>query len=166
MPVNATTQFVVIDVLAHPFRKFNSLITMWSIIAFACMVAWVHPLPTTSPMICKTTPESTNWPSKEAWTLLNDTLTGRLLQPPPPGAVCHRTQPTFASAECAKVQALWEGESFHSESPISVDWDNWVNDTCPPDPNLTCSPFGYPVYVINATTPEHVKIGIDFCMCR
>ncbi len=116
--------------------------------------------------ICKTTPASADWPSHEVWAQLNRTISGRLLQPTPPGAVCHATQPTFASEKCAQVRKSWKDEFFHSESPISVEWNNWVNDTCPPDPSLTCSSAGYPIYVINATTPEHVKAGVDFGQLR
>ncbi|KAK5995329.1 VAO-type flavoprotein oxidase [Cladobotryum mycophilum] len=38
----------------------------------------------------------------------------------------------------------------------------YVNDACLPYPTLSCSPMGYPEYVINATTPSHVKLGIEF----
>ena len=111
---------------------------------------------------CKRIPSSPDWPSTEIWARLNDTVRGRLLQPSPPGAVCHSTQPAFASEKCTQVRASWEDEFFHSNNPISVDWNNWTNDTCPPDPDLACSAKGYPIYVINATTAEHVKAGVDF----
>ncbi|KAM0323137.1 hypothetical protein ACHAQA_008987 [Verticillium albo-atrum] len=41
-------------------------------------------------------------------------------------------------------------------------WDNFSNDTCLPNPAYPCSPDGYPPYVVNATTAEHVKLGVDF----
>jgi hypothetical protein len=41
-------------------------------------------------------------------------------------------------------------------------WDNWANFTCFPDPELPCGVGGYPAYVVNATTAEHVKAGVDF----
>jgi hypothetical protein len=41
-------------------------------------------------------------------------------------------------------------------------WDNFANWTCLPDPNAPCTGKGYPAYVINATTTEHVKAGVDF----
>jgi hypothetical protein len=41
-------------------------------------------------------------------------------------------------------------------------WNQYSNDTCLPDPSYPCSPDGYPAYVINATTPELVKLGVDF----
>ncbi|UKZ74474.1 hypothetical protein TrVFT333_002142 [Trichoderma virens FT-333] len=41
-------------------------------------------------------------------------------------------------------------------------WDKFDNYTCLPEENTPCSPAGYPAYVVNASTAEHVKIGIDF----
>ncbi len=111
---------------------------------------------------CKAVPGSTDWPSPEIWGTLNETTGGRLLQPTPPGAVCHKTQPSYNAAKCIDVQNNWPNELFHTNDPISVEWNNWTNDTCIPVPSLDCSSVGYPVYVINATTPQHVKAGVDF----
>ncbi len=113
---------------------------------------------------CKSVPSSNGWPSPETWAALNQTIGGRLLQPVPPGAVCHPGQASFNAAQCPVTQAQWYTENLHSDDPVSVQWNNWNNDTCLPDPRLTCSPAGYPVYVINATTPEHVKAGVGFGM--
>jgi hypothetical protein len=60
------------------------------------------------------------------------------------------------------VQAGWLLAEWHTQNPVSVIEDNWVNDTCLPDPTLPCSSEGYPIYVVNATTAEHMKKGIDF----
>ncbi len=158
----ATERFGAVPIVARRFHEVNSATSMRSVLTLIYLVNWARPFPTADSVRCKATPYGTGWPLKESWDLLNDTVAGRLLQPQPPGAVCHQTQLTFAPAECAKVQALWEDEFFHSENPISVEWNNWVNDTCPPDPKLACSSSGYPIYVINATAPEHVKAGIDF----
>lgn len=111
---------------------------------------------------CKTYPGSPDWPAADAWSKLNDDLGGRLLQPPPPGAVCHPGQPTYDPRKCDAVRAGWVTYDFHLESPISVMWNNWSNDTCLPDAAYPCSPDGYPAYVVNASTAEHVKLGVDF----
>ncbi|OAA56221.1 FAD-binding, type 2 [Niveomyces insectorum RCEF 264] len=111
---------------------------------------------------CRAVPGEISWPSTDLWTALNRTVEGRLLKPPPPAAVCHPSQPTYSKEACVDVTANWTNEFFHSESPLSVEWDTWTNDTCLPDPSLPCSGQGYPVYVINATTPQHVKAGVDF----
>ncbi|KAF2164919.1 hypothetical protein M409DRAFT_24821 [Zasmidium cellare ATCC 36951] len=36
------------------------------------------------------------------------------------------------------------------------------NDSCLPNASAPCSGLGYPVYVVNATSADHVKLAIDF----
>jgi len=129
------------------------------VLSAARISAFVLPRDTPS---CKTTPGAPGWPSADSWARLNETTGGRLLSPTPPGAVCHKGQPTYNAARCTDVQNAWPNDNFHTNDPISVEWNNWTNDTCIPIPGLNCSASGYPVYVINATTAAHVKIGIDF----
>ncbi|KUJ23468.1 FAD-binding domain-containing protein [Mollisia scopiformis] len=111
---------------------------------------------------CKTTPSDPTWPSPSTWDVLNSTLDGNLLLPVPPGAVCHPTHPTYNSTLCTEAQLSWSSEFFHQRDPISAEWNNWNNDSCLPDASFPCSAAGYPVYVVNATTREHVKAGVDF----
>lgn len=119
-------------------------------------------LHTSIPGTCKSYPGTPSWPSAATWAALNQTLDGRLLQPPPPGAVCHPGQPTYNASQCANVTEEWKTYDFHAANPISVMWDKFDNFTCLPEQNTTCSPAGYPAYVVNASCAEHVKIGIDF----
>ncbi|KAI8255946.1 hypothetical protein K4K58_005278 [Colletotrichum sp. SAR11_239] len=98
----------------------------------------------------------------ESWAALNESLGGRLLQPAAPGAVCHPGEPTYDAGRCAAVQAGWSRFDFHKADPVSVMWDNWSNDTCLPDAAYLCRADGYSAFVVNATTPEHVKFGVDF----
>ncbi|KAM0254637.1 hypothetical protein ACHAQJ_006606 [Trichoderma viride] len=114
------------------------------------------------PESCKAHPGTSSWPSASTWETLNRTLGGRLLHPPPPGAVCHPGQPTYNISQCSKVAEEWQTYEFHAGNPISVMWDKFDNYTCLPDENVPCSPAGYPAYVVNASCAEHVKIGIDF----
>jgi hypothetical protein len=111
---------------------------------------------------CKAAPGSNTWPRDAEWAALNHTLSGRLLKPLPPGAVCHPNQPTFNVVACPAVQAGWLTTSWHSNSPVSVSENNWANDTCLPNPVYPCSGQGYPIYVVNATCAEDVKKGVDF----
>ncbi|KAK3991555.1 Tetrahydrocannabinolic acid synthase, partial [Cladorrhinum sp. PSN332] len=111
---------------------------------------------------CKAIPGGDGWPSLETWASFNQSIDGRLIKPTPPGAVCHPGHAAYDSSKCQIVQTAWSGEPLHSNDPVSVMWNNWNNDTCLPDPRLSCSEAGYAVYVVNATTPEHVKAGIDF----
>jgi hypothetical protein len=111
---------------------------------------------------CKSIPGSESWPSLAEWAQLNETTGGQLLQPSPPGAVCHSSDPLYDATLCASVQEAWSNEFFHQQNPISAEWNNWTNDTCLPIDGLPCSSEGYPRYVINATTSKHVKAGVDF----
>lgn len=111
---------------------------------------------------CKAFLGSQDWPSECAWSALNESIAGRLLQPPPPGAVCHPSEPTYNSSMCSAVQLEWLTTVFHQSNPISNYWNNFNNDTCLPNPLAPCASEGYPVYVINATSADHVKKGVDF----
>jgi hypothetical protein len=111
---------------------------------------------------CKAALGSAFWPSIEAWAKLNDTVSGALLKPPPPAAACHPDQPSYNTATCAVIQAEWTTWDFHIESPVSSAMNNWNNDTCLPLPNAPCSGEGYPVYVVNATSAEHVIAAVHF----
>jgi hypothetical protein len=51
--------------------------------------------------------------------------------------------------------------SVRLDDPVNSAWNNF-NDTCLPDPQYLCSGIGYPQYVVNATTAEHVKAVVDF----
>jgi hypothetical protein len=113
---------------------------------------------------CKSTPGSKIWPSTEVWAALNQTIGGQLIQPTPPGAVCHSSNPTYDAVACIAVQEAWSSEFFHQKNPISAEWNNWTNDSCLPIDTLPCTSEGYPIYVINATTSEHVKAGVNFGM--
>lgn len=110
---------------------------------------------------CKATPGS-SWPSSFSWTSLNHTVSGRLLQPPPPGAVCHPKQATYSASNCPKVQKEWLSIFYHQDNPISSAWNNFNNDACLPLAAAPCSSDGYPVYVVNATTPARVQAAVKF----
>ncbi|PON29066.1 FAD binding domain-containing protein [Trichoderma gamsii] len=129
--------------------------------ALSGMVSGAHALRSETES-CKAYPGTSSWPSASTWAALNQTLDGRLLQPSPPGAVCHPDQPTYNASQCADVAEEWTTYEFHTENPVSVMWDQYDNYTCLPEMNTTCSSAGYPAYVVNASSAEHVKIGIDF----
>ncbi|KAL2198592.1 hypothetical protein P885DRAFT_76198 [Corynascus similis CBS 632.67] len=111
---------------------------------------------------CKAVPGSPDWPSPQDWKRLNESVAGRLLRPTPPGAVCHSGQGAFDSPECAAVREGWSDYAFHQADPVSVDWNNWANETCLPIKGAPCSGQGYPVFVINATEARHVQLGVQF----
>ena len=111
---------------------------------------------------CKAIPGSSDWPSPSEWAALNSSISGRLINPSPPGAVCHPSQPTYNPVTCPAVQSGWLTSIWHTNDPVSTIENNWNNDTCLPIPTAPCSGAGYPVYVVNATCAEDVKRGVDF----
>ncbi|KAK4124879.1 FAD-binding domain-containing protein [Parathielavia appendiculata] len=111
---------------------------------------------------CKAVPGSPDWPFPQDWARLNESLAGRLLQPPPPGAVCHPGQATYNATACPSVRAAWSTYEFHQADPVSMDWNQWTNDSCLPQEGAPCSGKGYPVFVINATEARHVQLGVRF----
>ncbi|KAH6667575.1 hypothetical protein B0J14DRAFT_620065 [Halenospora varia] len=111
---------------------------------------------------CKAVLGSLDWPSASKWAALNHTLSGKLLQPAPLGAVCHPDQATYNNATCPGLQTAWFGLSLHADSPNSASFSNWENDTCLPFPQMPCSGTGSPIYVVNTTSKEDVKIAVDF----
>jgi hypothetical protein len=112
---------------------------------------------------CKVVPGTAGWPSIQEWSVFNKSLGGVLLKPLPPGGVCHPGEPNFDAALCPIVTALWNSSfNFHEDDPISNAFNNWNNDSCLPYPQDPCSGEGYPIYVVNATKPEHVQKAINF----
>jgi hypothetical protein len=116
-----------------------------------------------NPQTCKAIPGTPSWPSSQAWAALNNTVAGKLIASIPPGGVCHPGQLNYNNASCATVANLWTTSwEFHQDNPVSSAYNNWNNDTCLPSPDVPCSDLGYPVYVVNASLPEHVQAGVNF----
>jgi hypothetical protein len=143
---------------------FNTMCASPTKTAMLCYVLQLLGLAVTSlaDSKCKATPGSNNWPSDIEWAKLNTSLSGRLLKPPPPGAVCHQDQPTFDPAACPEVAADWLTSAWQSDNPVGTICNNFNNDTCLPNATYPCSGEGYPIYVVNATCAEDVKQGVDF----
>lgn len=111
---------------------------------------------------CKAMPSNSSWPSTDVWTAFNSSLGGQLIQPTPPGAVCHTDQASYNAATCLNVQTEWSAYPFHRADPVSSAWNNYNNDTCLPEATYSCSGKGYPAFVVNATSEEHVVLGVQF----
>lgn len=143
-----------------------------SILSWLTPLALAGALPRSSSLTsptCKAFPGTPSWPSIDTWTRLNETLHGQLLRPDLPGGVCHPEQPNFDEEKCKDVGAggevgkgLWSSHDWHTADPLSSQWDNWSNWTCLPRPEAPCSRDGYPAYVVNASTAEHVAAAVNF----
>jgi hypothetical protein len=168
LPTDASPPYLILPSPFHESQNSSSTHCVLMIMlglkcrATLAFIAQLLLLSTAAGLKCKAAPGSRDWPSQTTWNTLNDTLSGHLLQPPPPGAVCHPGQPTYNSTTCPSVQKGWFLAAYHIEQPSSNLWNNFNNDTCLPDPSDPCSGKGYPLYVVNATSAKDVKIGIDF----
>jgi hypothetical protein len=111
---------------------------------------------------CKVIPKSSEWPIEGKWSIFNSTLGGNLLKPSAPAAACYPDQPEYNQSTCNIIRKSWNSTKWHSEHPTSSDWNNSNDYSCLPYGNTSCSTAGYPVYVINASTPELVRLGVDF----
>jgi hypothetical protein len=115
-----------------------------------------------STQTCKTLPSDI---PRSTWDALNSTLSGALLVPTPPGAVCHPSQPSYNSTLCPAIQAGWNTDwSIFVDSPIQGAYTNWDNDSCWPFPafGLPCDSLGFPEYVVNASTAAQVQAAVNF----
>jgi len=110
---------------------------------------------------CKATPNDVSWPSLSQWATLNQTLSGRLIHGVPPATACHSSGPGF-NASCVEIEAAWSSFTFHQDNPVSSAWNNMNTDSCLPDPTAPCSAAGYPIYVVNVSSADHVKLAVDF----
>lgn len=137
------------------FQKSAMFLSLLQFLGYASSLSSPRPL-------CKSTPSSKDWPSDRDWARLNSSISGHLIKTIPPGAVCHPDQASFDALACPSVTAGWQTSIWHTNDPVSSLHDNWNNDTCLPNPLAPCSGAGYPVYVVNATSAEDVKKGIEF----
>lgn len=133
-------------------RKSFSLV--WILFSFLTIVS--------ADRKCKAVPGTPSWPDSTKWKALNASVDGRLLQPPPPAAVCHSDRPEYNADACTTVTQGWTNIDYHATLPNSSPWNNVNNDSCLPAAAAPCSGTGYGVYVLNATCKEDVKKGIEF----
>jgi hypothetical protein len=115
-----------------------------------------------SPVKCKVKPGTPGWPPLQEWNNLNVTLSGKLLKPLPPGAVCDYSLDAFNLESCWVATLNYTQSSFHTNDPVSVQQPNWEHDACLPTLFYPCNIRQYPVYVINATEAHHVQEGVKF----
>jgi hypothetical protein len=104
-------------------------------------------------------PGSAGWPSLAEWQQLNKPLSYQLLKPLPPAAPCHANEPNHNNLTGAAIESQWSTGVFHANDPISTDANNFNNDSRLPDPTAPCGE-GYPIYVVNATNANQVKIEV------
>jgi hypothetical protein len=115
---------------------------------------------------CKVYPGDSAWPSDEAWAKLNELTDNRLLAKPTPHAsVCYPNEPEYDAELCTNLTAVWGRSYTHMHDPIEMMSPVAQGMSCLP-PNIfdsgNCTRGGFPLYVINATEPKHVQLGVNF----
>lgn len=114
---------------------------------------------------CKVYPGDQDWPSDEAWEELNQVVDGRLLNRPDPiASVCY-DGPLYNLDECAKVTAHWNESYSHFDNAVEMMSPVTQGMTCLPPgifDSQNCTRGGFPMYVINATEPRHIQMGVNF----
>lgn len=108
---------------------------------------------------CKPTYGSPNWPSPDAWHRLNETVSGRLVTPTPPGAVCHASFTEYDNATCSLVARQWSNTTFHALNLVSADYNDVA---CLPNSKYPCSVDRYPRFVIPALNAQDVQHAVSF----
>jgi hypothetical protein len=108
---------------------------------------------------CKPKYGSLDWPSAPAWQQLNDSVSGRLVAPTPPGAVCHPFMAEYNNASCNIVKSQWTNTSFHASSFVSVDYNDVA---CLPNSLYPCNVDSYPRFAIPAENVQDVQKAVSF----
>jgi hypothetical protein len=120
--------------------------------------------PTCQIRACKTYPGDDGWPSDAAWSALNDITDGRLFRPQPQAAPCYGGA-EYDAAKCEAMSSSWTDPATHYDDPLEMMSPVYQGLTCLP-PSIydskNCTLGGFPLYVLNATTPKHVQAGINF----
>ncbi|KAF1962980.1 FAD binding domain-containing protein [Byssothecium circinans] len=123
------------------------------------------PAPSDGSPRCKVYPGDAAWPSDAAWETLNTLTDNRLFsRPAPQASVCYNG-PLYDAAKCDELTATWGSSYSHYIDPIEMMSPVAQGMTCLP-PNVfdshNCTRGGFPAYVINATEPKHVQLGVNF----
>ena len=142
-----------------PFRSFSHCLLPYAFLAHFSLSVSCSAADDTC---CKATPSSPSWPNQAQWKALNSSISGQLLAPLPPAAVCDTSLPVFDNASCSYVASQYTVSDFHAKDPVSVDQPNWENDACLPSSEYPCNLQQFPKYVVNATCGEHVRAAVNF----
>lgn len=148
---------IIVSIPTMPFESSSSCTLIYALLA-SCFLP-TYALGNSSS--CKAVPNSPTWPSNAQWDTLNTSISGHLLAPLPPAAVCDPSLSVYNNATCSYVTSQYTSSDFHSQDPVSVDQPNWENDGCLPS-SSHCNLQDFPTYVINASEAMHVQAAVNF----
>lgn len=122
--------------------------------------------------VCKSSPLDPSWPSEDDWISLNTTINGSLLRTVPAASACWPGEPFSSSISCDVATDKWTNATWHSQQPESIDYQIYANNTCLPNhaPGYSaergCSIDGFPQYIVNATSEDHVAYAMKWASDR
>ncbi|KAJ7472382.1 FAD-binding domain-containing protein [Mycena galericulata] len=116
----------------------------------------------TSSKSCRNVPGSPGYPSAAAWSALNSTISGRLVNVVPSAKYCE----TLPGGACTDAQ--WTSALFRDTIPGAMNQVNWEQgyDLTPPSLCLrngtTCGQGDVPVYSVEAETVSDIQAAVKF----
>ncbi|KAJ7472378.1 FAD-binding domain-containing protein [Mycena galericulata] len=116
----------------------------------------------TSSKSCRNIPGSAGYPSAAAWSALNSTISGRLVNVVPSAKYCE----TLPGGECTDAQ--WTSALFRDTIPGAMNQVSWEQgyDLTPPSLCLrngtTCGQGDVPVYSVEAETVSDIQAAVKF----
>jgi hypothetical protein len=72
---------------------------------------------------CHCLPTQSCWPSPQAWSQLNATLTGHLISLLPVAAPCH--EPYWDKSTCLGIENQRVDSAWLADQPGALQWENW-----------------------------------------
>ncbi|KAI1812807.1 FAD/FMN-containing isoamyl alcohol oxidase-like protein MreA [Poronia punctata] len=141
------------------------------------LLPFVHAVPIASctrhlpcPTRCRYLPGDPEWPNREAWSTLNDTVGGRLIRGVPLGQSCQAR--TYSHAACSKILDGWTLLTPFVDDPVNVMSPYWTNNSCSPftmsegDGDRGCTLGNLAQYAINVSSARDVMAGLKFAQER
>ncbi|EMD60327.1 hypothetical protein GGP41_008299 [Bipolaris sorokiniana] len=111
---------------------------------------------------CYRLPGDADWPTTEAWSILNSTVNGKLVATVPIGSPCH--DPTYDADACSALKSQWLNPLTHTPSSHSVMQSYFANQSCDPfsDRSIPCTLGNYVSYSVKATEAKDVVSALKF----
>lgn len=112
---------------------------------------------------CKVFPGDANWPSESEWARLNASINGVLLKPKPAASPCY-PGPDHDQARCQFLVSGTSSNRFWLDDPLTelAQWTQGSSCVATLTPVGNCTRGGFPEYVVNATTANHVQSAVNF----
>ncbi|KAH6616421.1 FAD binding domain-containing protein [Boeremia exigua] len=115
---------------------------------------------------CHVLPGDAAWPSNEAWSALNETVSGKLVKTVPIGSPCH--DPTYDETACSALKAQWTNPLTHTPSSHSIMQAYFATQACDPYSNrsIPCTLGNYVAYSVKVTEAFDVITALQFAKAQ